>query len=158
VIDNPNDCGSTYYGSTRFCDIRPPLNPQFKMLGSYRLPGALNVSGALQVVRGGEIRAIYNVTSAIARPTLGRNLSTSSIAVDLIPRGTQYGDTLKQLDLRLSRTFTLAGYKVQGQFDAYNVFNDNAVGTENTTYGPLWRQPTQIMVGRLLKFGVQLDF
>ena len=109
-------------------------------------------------MKGPEIRALYNVTSAIAQPSLGRALTTSTIAVDLIPRGTQYGDTLKQFDMRLARTLQVGPYKVQGQFDVYNLFNDNAVGTENTTYGGLWRQPVDITQGRLFKFGVQLEF
>ena len=49
-------------------------------------------------------------------------------------------------------------YKLQGQFDVYNAFNDNAVGSENTTFGSLWRQPIDITQGRLLKFGVQVEF
>ena len=92
------------------------------------------------------------------RAATAPSFTTSSIAVDLIPRGTQYGDTLKQLDVRLSRTLQIGRVRAQGQFDVFNAFNSNAVGTENTTYGPLWRQPVDITQGRLAKVGMQLSF
>jgi hypothetical protein len=47
---------------------------------------------------------------------------------------------------------------VQAQFDLYNLFNDNPVIAMNNTYGPSWQRPTVIQVGRLAKFGVQLNF
>jgi hypothetical protein len=158
VVDNPNNCLGAFYGATQDCNITPPLLAQYKFIGGYSLPWQVNLSGTLQIVPGPEIRALYNVTSAIAQPSLGRPLTTSSIAVDLIPRETQFGDTLRQLDVRLSRAFRFGRYKAQVQFDVYNATNTNAVATENTTYGPLWRQPVDITQGRLAKFGVQVDF
>jgi hypothetical protein len=38
------------------------------------------------------------------------------------------------------------------------VFNENTPLVINTTYGPNWLQPTQIMDARLLKVGFQLEF
>jgi hypothetical protein len=158
VTDDPNNCEGSFYGATRFCDITPPFRPEVKFMSSYPLPWQFVANAALQIVPGPEIRALYNVTSAIARPTLGRNLSVSSIPVDLIPRHTEFGDTLTQLDVRLARTFRLGRYRLQGQFDLYNLTNSNAVSTEFTTWGPRWREPQDVTVGRLAKFGVQLDF
>jgi hypothetical protein len=40
----------------------------------------------------------------------------------------------------------------------YNLFNANPVLALNNTFGPQWQRPTQILQGRLLKFGVQVDF
>jgi hypothetical protein len=158
VTDDPNNCEGPFYGASRFCDLTPPYRPEVKLVGSYPLPFKVVANAALQVVPGPEIRALYNVTSAIARPTLGRNLSGSSVAVDLIPRYTEFGDTLGLLDVRFARTFPVAGTRIQAQFDIYNLLNSNAVATEFTTWGPRWRQPQDVTVGRLAKFGIQIDF
>jgi hypothetical protein len=42
--------------------------------------------------------------------------------------------------------------------DVYNVFNQNTALVINTAYGPSWLSPTQIMDGRLIKLGFQLEF
>jgi hypothetical protein len=158
VTDDPNNCEGPFYGASRFCDLVPPFRPEVKFVSSYPLPWQFVANAALQVVPGPEVRALYNVTSAIALPTLRRNLSGSAIGVDLIPRYTEFGDTLTQLDVRLARNFMLGRTKLQGQFDIYNLTNSNAVATEFTTWGPRWREPQDVTVGRLIKFGMQVDF
>jgi hypothetical protein len=40
----------------------------------------------------------------------------------------------------------------------YNALNASPVLLLNTTYGPNWEQPTQILPGRLFKFGAQVTF
>ena len=42
-------------------------------------------------------------------------------------------------------------------FDVYNVLNANAVLTENPAYGR-FRQPTNVLQGRLGKISLQFDF
>jgi hypothetical protein len=42
--------------------------------------------------------------------------------------------------------------------DVYNAMNASPVISVNTTYGPNWLKPTQILVGRFVKLGAQLDF
>ena len=42
--------------------------------------------------------------------------------------------------------------------DIYNALNASPVIAVNTTYGPNWMRPTQILVGRFLKVGAQFDF
>ncbi len=37
-------------------------------------------------------------------------------------------------------------------------FNASSILAINNTYGALWQRPTQILQGRLLKFGGQIDF
>jgi hypothetical protein len=73
-----------------------------------------------------------------------------------------YDERIKQLDLRLSRIFTLMGRsKVQGNFDLYNIFNESTPLNENTRYSTTnnpWQNVVQIMGGRLLKFSAQLTF
>jgi hypothetical protein len=59
---------------------------------------------------------------------------------------------------RFIRNFRVGGVRLQGMFDAYNIFNNTAVLAENTRYGTSWRRPTSVLDARLLKFGVQMNF
>jgi hypothetical protein len=59
--------------------------------------------------------------------------------------------------MRLSRRVTLGNTKVDLMAALYNIFNSNGVLRLNTTYGSNWLRPTQILEGRLFKFGAQLD-
>ena len=76
----------------------------------------------------------------------------------LIPPGTIFDDRLSQLDVRFSKKVRVGGAEVRGDFDVYNILNTNYVATENYTYGRSWRTPTSTLGGRLVKFGVQVDF
>jgi hypothetical protein len=58
----------------------------------------------------------------------------------------------------VAKNFTWGRYRLQGQIDLYNLLNDNTVLALNTTYGASWQQPTAYLAGRMLKFGVQLNF
>jgi len=69
-----------------------------------------------------------------------------------------YGERLNQLDLRFSRRFSVGGGRVVPQVDLYNLFNSNAVYRQSNTYGGAWQRPTRVLLGRLIKFGVHVDF
>ena len=69
-----------------------------------------------------------------------------------------YGNRLQQVDFRLIKSVTVNSIRVQGQFDLYNLLNANPVLTQNNTYGVNWQRPTGVLPGRLVKFGVQLNF
>ena len=68
------------------------------------------------------------------------------------------GDRVQELDVRFSRIFRLRGTQLTGNFDVYNLFNSSTLLNQNTRYGPTWQAPIQIMGGRLLKFGFQMNF
>ncbi|HXD73177.1 MAG TPA: hypothetical protein VN628_05560, partial [Vicinamibacterales bacterium] len=144
--------------STAFCDIRPPLQPNVKVLLVYPLPWyGIQTAATIQSLPGPQIAATYSVTSALVSG-LGRNLSAGNATVDLIAPGTMYGDRLNQLDFRLSKIFRFSGSRrIQGNVDLYNLFNADPVLALNNTYGTAWQRPLQILQGRLLKFSVQLD-
>ena len=83
---------------------------------------------------------------------------TATAIVDLIPGNTAFEDRLTQLDLRFNKIIRFGRTRVQGMVDIYNVFNSNGMTGINTRYGSAWLVPAQVMGGRLLKFGSQLDF
>jgi hypothetical protein len=151
----------------RFCDYTAPFLTQLKILGSYTLPYDLQVSGTFQSIPGPALQAQWNITSAIANagPTpLGRNLSAGRATtrdgafVSLIQQNSMYGDRLNQFDMRFARLFRRDKYRFQLMADVYNVFNKSPVLAYNNTYGPEWLRPTDVLQGRLVKFGGQFSF
>jgi hypothetical protein len=80
------------------------------------------------------------------------------VSVSLIEPNTVRENRLTQLDLRLTKIMRVGRTRLQGMFDVYNVFNASTILAQNNTYGGTWRRPTQILAGRLFKFGAQLDF
>jgi hypothetical protein len=41
--------------------------------------------------------------------------------------------------------------------DIFNLLNSSGILAQNNTYGAAWQSPTQILQGRLIKLGMQLD-
>jgi hypothetical protein len=48
--------------------------------------------------------------------------------------------------------------RIEPEFDIYNALNASPVLSVNNSYGAAWRTPTQILAGRLLKFGARMSF
>ena len=81
------------------------------------------------------------------------------MTIDLLPQGANYLDErITQVDLRLTKLVRFATRKLQANLDVFNLFNRSTVLQVNSTYGQNWLKPTQILDGRLFKFGVQFDF
>ena len=80
------------------------------------------------------------------------------MTIDLVPAGTMFEPRIQPVDLRVSRIFELAQYRVRGNFDVANRFNANGVHNVQRAYGPSYLNAIQIMGGRLMKVGVPLDF
>lgn len=178
-VDDPKT-GFGLTGSTfSYCDYDSGWLSQVKMTGSYTLPWQqIQIGGVLQNLPGQQILAQWNITQADAAGNLGRPLSggaNTSRVVPLIKPGTMFTPRRTQLDLRVSKTFTLAGArKVQVMADLFNALNSNAaVGATsnageppaaiNTTYSAnaatsAWLKPLNILQARYVKFGVQLTF
>jgi hypothetical protein len=152
VVDSPQ--------ALLHCDVAPPMQTQFKGSLVYPLPWwGLQTSAAFQSFPGPEITASW-AAPASAVESLGRPLSggARTVTVPLISPGTTYGERLNQVDFRLAQNIRTRGVRIQPQLDLYNIFNSNAVYGQNNTYGTAWLRPTQVLVGRMIKFGVQLYF
>jgi carboxypeptidase family protein len=165
-----------YPDGTRYCHREYPYRPDVKVLGSYTLPGDILFSGTYQFTRGVQtggagpaILASWGVASAsFANPAfsnLGRALNPGSAnkTIQLIREGLDYGDqNLHQLDLRASKRFRFAQYRVRFDFDLYNVFNSNWPYTVNNTFAntaaAVWLRPTNVLQSRFFKIGAQFDF
>ncbi|MGQ0736962.1 MAG: TonB-dependent receptor [Acidobacteriota bacterium] len=154
--DNPN--------SLRFCDASSPFRTILKASGAYELPFDFQISGAFYARPGADIAANYTVTSAIAgRPIIASTAGASQISVNLIEPNTMLRDYINNLDVRITRTFRLGRYRLQGLVDIYNLLNAGTVTTLSQTYGSnpatnLWSRPQALQTARYVRFGAQLNF
>lgn len=164
VLDKPNLSGLAGSPNTSaFCDVRPPMQAQLKLLGVYPLPWwGVQFGAAYQNVPGPQITASYTATNAQIAPSLGRNLSSGAngnATLQIIAPGTMYGPRLQELDMNVSKKLDLgAGLRTLIKIDIFNALNRSDVISYNTTFGPRWLQPTAILTGRWVKIGAQFDW
>jgi hypothetical protein len=150
--------------SVPYCHQETPFLTQVKLQGSYTLPWSVQVAATFQSLPGQQELATYVASNALIAPSLGRNLSagaTATASVNLIAPGTVFGPRVNQVDARFSRAFSYRALKVKGLVDLYNLTNNNVVLLWNNTYGTTgssWLVPSQILGGRMLKLGAQVDF
>ena len=82
--------------------------------------------------------------------------------MQLIEPGTNYGENLNELDVRVSKRVGVGRYRVRVDADLYNAFNSNWPFTLNnnfaTTATSQWMRPTNVLQGRLFNIGEQFDF
>jgi hypothetical protein len=157
-----NTSGTPLPARAGFCHVAPPYQAQVKGFITYPLPlWNLRTSATFQSLPGPEITAQYVATNAVIAPSLGRNLAAGSggtATIDLMPFGTSYGERLNQIDFRLTKAIRIGQAHVDAAMDIYNLLNSSTVLSINTRYGPSWLAPTQILPGRMFKFGAQLNF
>jgi hypothetical protein len=150
------------------CNVIVPFQNRVKFSASYLLPYDVQVATVVQSNPGPNYNANVTYTSAQIQPSLGRALSggAASVNVNVVPPFSLFGDRINQMDVRAGKIFTFGKTKIQANVDLYNLFNASAVVNYNSTYGTfasatagsIFRQPTQILDGRLVKFSLQLDF
>jgi hypothetical protein len=158
VVDSPQELLN--------CAVTPPFQTQVKLLGVLPLPLRFRVAATFQSLPGPEILASYTASNAQIAPTLGRNLASCGLAatcngtatVPLVSPGTLFGDRLNQLDFRFTKIINLgARRRVEASVDLYNSLNASAPLLWNNAFGAAWR-PTSILLARLVKFGISVDF
>jgi hypothetical protein len=88
----------------------------------------------------------------------GAATCNANVTVALIPPETMYEDQPQQVDIRFTRTFRTGNSRIRGNFDVYNIFNASNVLRITDRWGSSWLNAVQIMGGRLMKVGVQVDF
>jgi hypothetical protein len=149
----------------QFCRQVTPFRPDVKIAASQTLPWDLQVSGTYLGANGQNTTATWNVPNTVIAPALGRDLAagrTANKAVQLIEPGKYYLDRLHQIDLRLSRLFTLRRYRLRADVNVYNALNAtyvNSFVTAFTTVGAnSFLRPTDVLAGRTMKISGQIDF
>ena len=149
----------------QFCNQLTPYRPDFKISASHTLPWAFQISGLFQLSPGPQITASWSAPNSVIAPALGRDLAAGATAVKtimLIEPGTLYGENHKQLDLRLSRRFSVGRFRIRGDAALYNVFNSDWVSSVNTTFSTAasnaFLRPTGVLQGRLFKIAAQIEY
>jgi hypothetical protein len=151
-----------------YCRSSPPwlAGTQLKFMLIYPLPFSVQTSVIYQNIAGIENSATYTATNAQIAPSLGRNLAqcstaavcTATVTMALDPPGASYEPRLQQVDVRFSRSVRMNKYRLRGSVDIANLFNANSVLNVQRQYGPTYLNVLQIMGGRLVKLGFQVDF
>jgi hypothetical protein len=168
-VEDPN--------SLRYCDQREldiPYLAQFKLAGTYPLPYGIQLSGSWQGYPGvptGTARQDAEYSSALNRvpdPSLNVDyvidrtiipaLTQTSVTVPLLQPGTKYLDRWNQIDVRVAKKFQLARYRLQAQFDIFNLLNSSSILSVVETFGSSLDRPSSILQGRLFAVGAQVHF
>jgi hypothetical protein len=154
VVDSPQ--------ALRFCDSRPPFQPNMSFVGVVPLPWyAINTAFTYRDYPGFAITANQQYTAAQIVPSLGRPFSSGpngTVNVALIEPGTMFGPRQRQIDFRISKRFRFDAVRLSANLDISNLMNSSTATAANNTFGPAWLRPTLIQKGRWAKIGAQLDF
>ena len=150
---------AAYNGSVvipfQYCHVDTPFLTQIKLNAAYTIPKAdVLVSAILQSVPGPAIQANYTITErAPGVPLVGSGTAN----VSLIGPGTEYGERLNQVDLRVGKILRVNGARFLANIDVFNLLNTSAVTGENPNV-LAYRQPTAIVPARYVRFGLQFEF
>ena len=146
-VDNPNQ--------TLWCDSPRPWQTLYKAHGAYPLPGDVILSGFVQGYPGPDIDANFSISNANSPVPL---TGGQTINVDLLPHDTLFLPFQRKVDLRVMRRFNAGNVQLAPVFDIYNVLNTNTVTSINETYGSRWQQIRNIMNGRRVRVGLELEW
>jgi len=149
-----------------YCRVVEPFTTSFRGLSTYVIPKVdVNFSVTWRSDPGSDLAANYVVTSAVARPSLGRDLSSGNVTVNLIPPATVFAPRQNNLDLRVAKILRFGQTRTQFGVDIYNLTNTDVVTAYNTGYtaptattGSVWLTPTAILPARYVRLNMQIDF
>jgi hypothetical protein len=155
---------STINATNPYCHVASGFLTQVRGLAAYTIPRVdIQLSGTVQSNPGALLAANYNIPNAVVSHSLGRNLAggAANVTVNLIEPGTQYGDRVNQVNVRVAKILKFGRATTRVGLDVYNVFNSAPVQTYNLTYSPTsttWLTPTQVLGARFARIGAQVDF
>jgi hypothetical protein len=154
IVDSPQEL--------LYCRVVTPFrgNTQVKFNGSVPMKWGIVVAGTFQNLAGPAYEANYIATTAEVFPSLRRDLAggTRTVTVPLIEPQTLFEDRTSRLDLRVSKIFNVARYRIQVNLDAYNALNSSSILTVNNTFDARWRQPNSVIDPRLFQVSGQVSF
>ena len=166
--DNPN--------SLRFCDDTAndiPYHKNFKVSGSYPLPGGVTVSAAFQsnespnssrsmtFVRGSTKYPSTCPAPCPAGSVIGPTsvMGQSSLTIALQPSGQTRVERITQLDLKLAKTFRVQRFSFAPTLEIFNVGNADTIVSyvsTNSLSSSGFLKPNSILQGRLIGVGAQV--
>ncbi|MGE3493058.1 MAG: carboxypeptidase regulatory-like domain-containing protein, partial [Vicinamibacterales bacterium] len=157
--------GQNTGGTTNGADLNDPnvtLYPEgiigndsetaFRLSGSYRLPGDINLAGSMVANNGYPYQSTFAVSRALAA-TAGVALTRASQTVVLSERGDERYPNVTMFDLRLSRTFRFGSRSFQPQIDFFNIGNTDTVVNHTVAVGPAYLRPGDNISPRIIRVG-----
>ena len=153
--------GSGVSTTSPYCHVAYGVLTQLRGLGATRSrKPTCRSARVFQSKPGALLSANYAVPAATVAQTLGRPPSgnATSVTVNLIEPGSEYGDRLNQLDFRVAKILRFGGTRTMVGIDLYNALNSSAILTYNNTFVPngTWKQPQTVLTARLLKVTMEL--
>jgi hypothetical protein len=120
-----------------------------KVLGSYRAPWDVLVSGAF----------FYTSGQTYARTVRTPSLGQGRLDVFLEPRGSQRYDDQPRFDLKVEKQFRMMGDRRLGlTFEGFNLFNNAAITSLTTRSGSSYGTPQGLVQARRLRLGAVYRF
>ena len=156
--------------SADFCNNAPAWSAltQVKFLAIYPIAYGVQASIIYADAPGIPVAASLVVpNSQVIWPNGSRDLgacgvracTNQNVTVDLIQPFTVFEKRSRTTDLRFSKNFNFGGARVlHANLDLHNLFNAADVLRMQTAYGSTWQNVDQILSGRLIRVGVQIDF
>jgi hypothetical protein len=156
----------------RYCNqsaLGLPFLHEFKISGTYLLPGQVQANLAFQSYAGAQLPTRWSIgrttryaddcrepctPGALVVP----NLTANTYVLDLTPPGSQYYDRLNQLDVGVRKIFSVRRLRVSGQVDVFNATNSSHVKSQVTTYGPSLGQVLSTLQPRTMRLAMQIVF
>jgi hypothetical protein len=126
----------------------------FKTSGSYQFPLGILVSGVFKAQSGTPWSRVVTIQNDIN----GVPLNQGSVSVYAEARGTRRFPTLKMIDLRVSKSFSVDRHRLDGILDVFNAANANTVTSINGQTGSQFGAPLAILGPRVVRLGVRYSF
>jgi len=143
-------------------------NPNFQFrhgIFGNQVPVAVKVSGAYQARWGILASAVVQhytgfpelTTVSVGAATVALTQVTQSITVE--PRGTTRLPDVNLVDFNVKKTIKAGGsLSIQPAVEVFNLLNSSATQSRNTVLGPAYGRVASIVLGRMVKFGVNVNF
>jgi len=124
-----------------------------KVSGSYQAPYGILASAVIQHYTGFPETTSVNVGAS----TVALTQVNQSIVVE--PRGSTRLPDVNLLDLNLKKTVRFnTRMSAQPVVEVFNLLNSNAIQARTTVLGPAYGRASNIVLGRMVKFGVNITF
>ena len=121
----------------------------YKIIGRYTMPLDIGFSGSWKVQSGG------NWGRSISVPFPGDGSRT----VRVEPVTANRGETVQILDVRFDKTFRFGRFgRVTGMIDVFNLTNAGTVTEFRNATGATFKEVTELLDPRIVRFGIRFDF
>jgi hypothetical protein len=124
----------------------------FKMSGAYELPFGFTVSANEQYYIG-----YPEMTTAVVNSQTVK-LTQVSQTIVVQPSGTIRQPNVNIVDLNLKRAMKLGQLTLYPRVDVFNILNTSGIQTYITQLGPTYGNAITILDGRLIKFGLNVNW